>query len=72
MTTTSMRAELLAVITELGEHAPDLRLGQLIANVATLARGAKAESVWDCEDDELLAAARRLLEKYRGRRESAA
>jgi hypothetical protein len=57
----------MAVLADLAEHASDLRFGQLIANVATLARGATPEAVWDAEDDELLTAARRLLERYRER-----
>lgn len=65
MTTT--REELLACLTELSEVAPDLRLGQLVANLATLAQGAKVEAIWDAEDEELLIAARRLLEHYRSR-----
>ena len=44
-----------------------MRFGQLIANVATLALGAKAEAVWDVEDDELLIAARRLRQVYMDR-----
>jgi hypothetical protein len=43
-----------------------------VANVATLARGAKVEAVWDAEDGELAAAARRLLERYRQRTTSVA
>ena len=70
--TNSTRSELLATIAELSELAPELRLGQLIANLATLARGAKVEAVWDAEDDELLTAAQRLREEYRGRSESVA
>lgn len=70
--TNGTRQELLATIAELSKLAPDLRLGQLIANLATLARGAKVEAVWDAEDDELLAAARRLRERYRGRNEAVA
>jgi hypothetical protein len=65
--TTTTRGELLATIAELGEYAPEQRLGQLIANVATMARGATPEAVWDSEDEELLTAARRLLERYRTR-----
>lgn len=65
MTTT--REELLAYLTELSDAAPDLRLGQLMANLATLAQGAKVEAIWDAEDEELLIAARRLLEHYRSR-----
>ncbi len=65
MTTT--REELLACLTELSELAPDLRLGQLVANLATLAQGAKVEAIWDAEDEQLLIAAQRLLEHYRSR-----
>lgn len=70
--TNSKRSELLTAIAELSELAPELRLGQLVANLATLARGAKVEAVWDSEDDELLAAARRLIERYRDRNECVA
>jgi hypothetical protein len=42
-------------------------MGQLVANLATLAQGAKVEAIWDAEDEELLAAARRLLEHYHSR-----
>jgi hypothetical protein len=44
----------------------------LLANLATLAHGAKPEAVWDAEDDDLLAAARRLLGHYRARKEKVA
>jgi hypothetical protein len=70
--TKSTRSELLATIAELSEMAPDLRMGQLIANLATLARGAKVEAVWDAEDEELLAAAKRLRENYRARSQAVA
>ena len=70
--TKSTRDQLLAAITELGAMAPEIRLGQLIANLATLARGAKVEAVWDAEDEELLQAAQRLCETYRSRQEPAA
>ena len=69
---TPTRTELLACMTELSEAAPDLRLGQLVANLATLAQGAKVEAIWDAEDEELLTAARRLLEHYRARAASVA
>jgi len=66
------REELLGLLTELSTQAPDLRLGQLVANLATLARGAKVEAIWDAEDDELVAAARRLLDHYKQRNASVA
>lgn len=64
---TQTREELLLCLTELSEVAPDVRLGQVVANLATLAQGAKIEAIWDAEDEELLIAARRLMEHYRSR-----
>jgi hypothetical protein len=66
MTTT--RSQLLEVLAELSEACPEMRMGQLVANLATLARGAVAEAIWDAEDDELLEAARRQAEVFRSRR----
>jgi hypothetical protein len=63
MTTT--RGELLRLLADLSDEAPDLRLGQLVVNLATLAQGAKVEAIWDAEDEELVAAAQRLLGHYR-------
>jgi hypothetical protein len=64
---TAARGELLNMLTELSDSCPEMRLGQLIANLATLARGAAVEAVWDAEDEELLAAARKQLEVFRAR-----
>jgi hypothetical protein len=69
---TNIRPELLQVLTELSEECPEMRLGQLIANLATLAKGAAVEAIWDVEDNELLSAARRQLEFFRSRKSSAA
>ena len=69
---TTARAELLRVLADLSEACPEMRMGQLIANLATLARGAAVEAVWDAEDEELLAAARRQLEVFRSRPTSVA
>ena len=38
--TAPARAELLRLLAELSAEAPELRFGQLVANVATLAHGA--------------------------------
>ena len=48
--------ELFARIAELKEAMPAMRLGQLIANMAVVARGTDPGAVWDLEDHELLAA----------------
>jgi hypothetical protein len=61
------RREVLDILAELSELAPDIRLGQLVANLSYLGRGHSNESIWDIEDDELLEAARKHLEQWRSR-----
>jgi hypothetical protein len=63
-----VRQEVLEVLAELSEAVPEVRLGQLIANLSYLARGLSSESIWNMEDDELLAVAREHLEQWRSRR----
>jgi hypothetical protein len=52
----------------LSDEDSELRFGQLVTNLATLARGAQVEAIWDCEDEELFAAANRLVEHYAARK----
>jgi hypothetical protein len=61
--TNSTRQELLNVLRDLSAACPEMRFGQLIANLSTLARGLTAEDLWDAEDEdsELLDAARQQL-----------
>jgi hypothetical protein len=59
----AVRDELIEALAELRQSLPSMRLGQLIANMATVARGAVPGAVWDAEDDELLAAIRWQLEQ---------
>lgn len=66
------RQELLRVLSELGEEYPQARLGQLVSNLATLAKGPTVEAIWDAEDEELLEAAKRQLKIFRTRHSSAA
>lgn len=63
----SVADELMDAIVELRGLFPDWRMGQLVANLTTAAGGMDAGSIWDVEDKELLAAARRLIERNRGR-----
>jgi endonuclease III len=65
--TNETRRELLRVLDELSAQCPDVRFGQLLANLATLAKGPTVEAIWDAEDEELLQAARRQLEIFRAR-----
>ena len=61
MTTEETRTELLEALAELGRTHPDWRLGQTLVNLAMAAGRLDAGGVWDLEDDEALAAARRIL-----------
>ncbi len=44
-----------------------MRLGQLIANMTTVARGAVSGAVWEAEDDELVGAIRWHLQQLASR-----
>lgn len=59
-----LKQDILSALSELVEQSPDLRFGQLIANLAVIARGPTPEAVWDMEDAELLAAVRSHIEDY--------
>lgn len=59
------RLELLEALSELSEQLPEVRLGQLVSNLATLAKGPQVEAIWDTEDKELLEAAKKQLEVFR-------
>ena len=50
------RQQILHELESLGELTPDVRFGQLIANLSYLAIGPTSESVWDVEDEQLLEA----------------
>ena len=55
---TPVRKEVLRLLEQLSELTPDVRFGQLIANLSFLALGPFNESVWDVEDEQLLDAIR--------------
>jgi len=42
-------------------------MGQLVANLVKAAGGTDASAIWVMEDEQLLAAARRPIERNRGR-----
>jgi len=54
----SERQKLLYLIEEMSEGYPEFRLGQRIANLAFWARGDQEGTIWNIEDEELIAAAR--------------
>jgi hypothetical protein len=59
--------ELSEAIAELRVLFPDWRLGQLVANLVMAAGGKDTSEIWEIEDDQLLVAARRLIENNRAR-----
>ncbi len=52
---------LLQAVGRLRVLFPEWRFGQLVANLVTAAGCQEAESIWDVEDEQLLAAAQRLI-----------
>ena len=66
------REELLQVLGNLSTACPEMRFGQLIANLSTLAKGLSAEGLWDAEDEELLTAARKQLAYFEQNRSAVA
>jgi hypothetical protein len=60
------RTELMAVLTEISRIAPYIRLGQLVAILTDRTdHPYTASPIADIEDNELLPAARELLEVFR-------
>lgn len=57
----STRLEILRLLEQLSALAPDVRFGQLIANLSYLAVAPTVEAVWDMEDEQLLAAIRQHI-----------
>ena len=49
------KAEALAVLSEICELSPDVRLGQLLAHLGFLGEDQTDRSLWDIDDEQLLA-----------------
>jgi hypothetical protein len=60
-----IRSDLLQSLAELSKVHPEWRLGQMISNLAMSAGHTDAGAVWELEDEQALAAARRLLERHK-------
>lgn len=54
------RQELLMRLTRLSELTPDMRFGQLIANLAFMAAGPWDQTLWDVEDERIVDAMRQM------------
>jgi hypothetical protein len=69
---TSKRGEILRLLEKVSELCPEVRFGQLIANLSYLAKGPTNGAIWDMEDEELLAAVKQHLADLRRRHSSVA
>ncbi len=57
----AQRQEILRLLARLSELTPDVRFGQLIANLSYLAVATTNEAIWDMEDEQLVAAIRKHI-----------
>jgi hypothetical protein len=58
---------LLEAVARLRQLFPEWRFGQLVVNLTMAAGCPQAAALWDVEDDQLLAAAQRLIATNRDR-----
>jgi hypothetical protein len=65
------RQEILARLARLSELAPDMRFGQLIANLAFMAAGPWDQTLWNLEDEDLVGALRQMESDLSKRAEEA-
>jgi hypothetical protein len=65
--TTAVGDELMEAMGQLRILFPDWRVGQLVASLVQAAGCDGEGAMWEVEDDQLLAAARRLIERNRDR-----
>ena len=60
--TPSTSYRIAVALAELSKIYPQWRFGQLVANVATWAKGPNAEAIWDVDDEQFLKAAEEHLQ----------
>ena len=69
------KREALALLAELCEMSPDIRLGQLLAHLGFLGEDQTGRSLWDIDDDQFLDAVKQhqaeLFQRSMGRSNSA-
>lgn len=68
----SVADELIEALSDVRLLFPDWRMGQLFANLVMAAGGSDASAIWDVDDEHLLGAARRLINRNSGREPSTA
>jgi hypothetical protein len=58
------RNDLLRLLAELSEIYPEMRLGQLVTNIAQWAKGPIASAAWDASDQEMIEAAKKNIYRH--------
>jgi hypothetical protein len=66
-----LRHDILRLLECVSALAPDVRFGQLVANLAFLAAGPWDQTLWDLEDEQLLTALQQHAEDLARRQEGA-
>ena len=64
--TSDTRSEAIALLAEVWELSPDVRLGQLLAHLGFLGQAQQGHGLGDIEDDELMA----ILERHKAELEA--
>jgi hypothetical protein len=62
-----VRQDILHQLERVSELTPDIRFGQLIANLAFLAAGPWDQTLWDLEDEKLLSAIKQHIDDLSNR-----
>ncbi len=60
MTTVDLLDQIVGQLSEVRVRCPELRFGQLLATIGTLAEDETGHSLWDVEDADFLAALERF------------
>jgi hypothetical protein len=71
MRTTDLVDHILQQLGEVRAHCPELRFGQLIAAIGTLAEDETGHSLWDVDDADFTTALERFARDMAHRAESA-
>ena len=70
--TNPLRQDIIRKLERISELAPELRFGQLIANLANLSVGPWDLTLWDLEDEQLIVGIDQLLADLQRRQPSVA
>lgn len=70
--TNPLRQDILRKLEQISELAPDLRFGQLIANLANLSVGPWDLTLWDLEDEQLITGVDQVLADLQRREQNVA